>query len=224
LSTWARGGWHDRPAVFGGDRHCKPDPGWHSSGGRVAYTFGHWWIGDAMGVQSSPAWWRLGAGITLPTLTGCTSLLSLLLAWLVATRSPPANARRLWWRSAPKSWHQQRCIWRPAHSQLDNTAPQPWAAGHRYSGGNAGTLFGKFTLADTSTTRRFGGTGLGLALSEELVHLMGGQIFLKSALGAGPTFWFSQRLPGARSGTMWQRVPARARVLIADPWQLSRAS
>ncbi|MBR7800417.1 PAS domain-containing protein [Undibacterium fentianense] len=60
---------------------------------------------------------------------------------------------------------------------------------------NQAKIFTGFTQAETSTTRRYGGSGLGIAISQGLVEMMGGTLELESALGRGSCFYFTIELP-----------------------------
>jgi two-component system sensor histidine kinase/response regulator len=82
------------------------------------------------------------------------------------------------------------------------------------------TVFDSFTQADTSTTRRFGGTGLGLTISSQLTQLMGGRIWVESTLGVGSTFHVSMPFKlGHAAAPMAppdRAILRDARVLVVD--------
>jgi len=93
-------------------------------------------------------------------------------------------------------------------------------------------IFDKFEQADTSTTRRFGGLGLGLSIARDMVEMMGGTIWVKSVLGKGSEFTFtvpakivSRKVTKALlSANENRQTPlADARVLVAEDHKLNIA-
>src|ERR1019366_1632752 len=83
-------------------------------------------------------------------------------------------------------------------------------------------IFDPFRQVDGSTTRHYGGTGLGLAISSHLVRLMGGRIWVKSALGEGSTFHFTARF-GLVSGQHLREECKGLRILLAEDNPVNQA-
>jgi signal transduction histidine kinase/CheY-like chemotaxis protein/HPt (histidine-containing phosphotransfer) domain-containing protein len=89
------------------------------------------------------------------------------------------------------------------------------------------SIFSPFTQADSSTTRKYGGTGLGLTISARMVEMMGGRIWLESEVGRGTQFYFTARFKVVRkeaeSAVM---VPLEAlkglRILVVDDNRTNR--
>jgi two-component system sensor histidine kinase/response regulator len=91
------------------------------------------------------------------------------------------------------------------------------------------SVFESFSQADTSTTRMYGGTGLGLTISRKLVEMMGGHIQVKSELGKGSEFHFTVQLkrgeeqaPSVETVHAAGDVLAGARVLVVDDNRTNR--
>ncbi len=97
---------------------------------------------------------------------------------------------------------------------------------------NQARIFNDFSQADASTTRRFGGTGLGLGISRRLIKQMGGELHLRSDLGHGSEFSFELQLPissaeqlkylAASAPTHSARSLAGMSVLLVDDVAINR--
>ena len=90
------------------------------------------------------------------------------------------------------------------------------------------TIFDSFSQADTSTTREYGGTGLGLTISRRLVEMMGGRVSVESLVGRGSSFHFTARFGEPHNAlitkpkTTATPILAGAKVLIVDDNRTNR--
>lgn len=100
--------------------------------------------------------------------------------------------------------------------------------GQGFAAHDKARIFGRFQQADETFTRRFGGAGLGLAISRELVGLMGGNLDAEGIPGAGATFWFEIPAPpttvvDAGPEPKEEAAPtAGLRILLADDHPTNR--
>ena len=85
-------------------------------------------------------------------------------------------------------------------------------------------LFKSFSQIDSSTTRYYGGSGLGLSIVQRLVELMGGEVGVRSELGQGSTFWATMKMDPQAEQPVFQPLGLGRKILVVDDMPASRKS
>lgn len=85
-------------------------------------------------------------------------------------------------------------------------------------------IFEKFSQAEESTTRKFGGTGLGLTIVSELIHMMAGDIRIESKADQGSSFIFNIKLGASdeKENVSFEKDFPKSKILIVDDYDLTR--
>lgn len=96
-----------------------------------------------------------------------------------------------------------------------------WDTGVGISAEDKERIFDEFVQADSAFSKRYGGTGLGLALTKRLVELHGGSIFVESVLGSGSTFTFT--IPCVSGGKIKTPIEEVEAVRLNFPWMDEKA-
>ena len=117
----------------------------------------------------------------------------------VADAAMTSECRLIKQRQCPNSSAAGLCGWHALYIAVSDTGIGIEKNKHRY-------IFDNFTQADESYTRKYGGTGIGLAICKQLVELMDGEIGVESEPGRGSTFWFRICLPDENHIEQQQRA------------------
>ena len=119
-------------------------------------------------------------------------------------------------REAPSPPGQSACKLPALHRKAErNEAFEDVHAGRRPAD-RIDRLFKTFSQIDSSTTRHYGGSGLGLSIVKRLAELMGGEVGVHSEPGRGSTFWVTIKVDTVREELHREPVGLGRRVLIVD--------
>lgn len=149
-------------------------------------------------------------------------------AWQVSPKLPPAWAdpqkltlilHNLLSNAAKFTEHGEVCVWATPNGSKGEVALKVIDTGVGIAPEHHGLIFELFRQVDGSSTRCFGGTGVGLALARKLARLMGGELTVESALGAGATFTLKLKTSGQQSVVSGQQGNSHQQSAISDQYK-----